>query len=359
MHPHPDPELVDKLARIIHNTQAGATHAEWSQVSTGHAGRIHYPDGRLPLPVEAVEVFQQLRETMRSPEQGVWFSARINLDEDPTFTPNYTERVFWNSPSLLTPPDEDPIPTAAQCLAEMRRNPREPEFHPPWLAPRVDDSGEFTRLRQALTEHGVPQGLVRLPGEQHLTFEGAVLVRALESMYSIDVFDYGQLHHVDTETSARAAGAVAWSYLTAPLPQPVVMAAEEVESRARGAEDAYRRLSAQIAAAGPGGVQIGLATGVPYDRWGGVDGLYMFAWNTPHELRSLPPSATDDGARRVALIANEPLEVQAEHAPAWFDQPGGGIRFRTPEPIRDLVHRGVLSLITQTHHVTTPPAAGG
>src|SRR5699024_4937020 len=89
-----------------------------------------------------------------------------------------------------------------------------------------------------------------------------------------------------------------------------------------------------------------LATGLPYDRLGGLDGLYFHLWNTPWEQRSLPDTAWAPGAVQVVFVAARAVEVQAELAPAWFDQPGGGLRFRVQPPargVRDLLQSGVLA----------------
>lgn len=353
MHPPTPADLVTELAAVLRASAAelGASEgepvvAEWSQVSTSHAGRIHIDGERHALPVAAVGLFQQIRERMTDDTHGAWLSARITLDDEPVFIPNYSKRVYWNSPAMFIAPDEAaPIPTDEEWTAELRRHPRAPDFVPAWVAVRVTDSREFDQLRQALTGAGVPQAAVRLPGESHTTFEGAILVRSLEGLYSVDVFDYGQLHHLGTARQEREAGMIAWNYLTAPMPMPVMLTPGEVEQRAHSALAPYEALRQRIVAAGPGGVVTNLAPGIPYDRWGTIDGLYIYAWATPTQERSLPPTALGEGALRVGLVANRPVPVQAELVPAWFDQPGGGIRFRLQRPVRDYVRAGELSVL--------------
>lgn len=352
MPPAPAPALIAELARVLraHAPAARAITAEWSQVATAHAGRIYLDGERSPLPATATDIFHRLREQMRDEEHGAWFSARISLPPapggEPDFEANYSERVYWNSSTLLSAPTGlDPVPTDADWAAELRRHPRAPHRVPEWLAvpdPRTD---EFSSLRAALERIGLPLPAVRLPGEEHPTFEGALLVRRLESVFSVDIFDYGQLHHLGTATTERQAGLLAWNYLSAPLPAPMAATTAEVTARAQAAQAGYHDLRARITAAGVGGVVTNLAPGVPFDRWGGLDGLYLWAWDTAIEQRSLPPSATSGGAVRVGFVANQPVAVQAEFTPPWFDQPGGGIRFRMQQPLRDLVRSGEMAVV--------------
>ena len=148
-------------------------------------------------------------------------------------------------------------------------------------------------------------------------------MRELSGGYSIDIFDYGQLHHLATEPDARSAGLHAWNYLSSPLPDPVSLSPTEVDHRVHAAAAGYSELGARIQAAGAGGIATNLAVGVPFDRWGGIDGFYLFAWQTPVPQRSLPPSAAVDGAARVGFIAAHPVPVQAEFAPRGSTNPAG------------------------------------
>lgn len=322
--------------------------AEWSQVATGFAGRAHVGTERHALSPAASQLFSRIHQDMRDEARGVWISAEITVppEGEAVFTPNYSERVYWNSPSMRTAPeDADPVPTDEDWAAEFRRNPRAPEHMPAWVETYEVDTGEFTLLRQALNRARVPLRAVRLPGEHHPTFEGAVLVREVDRTFSVDVFDYGQLHHLGASDGEREAGMIAWNYLAGSMPSPVGLSPSDVEQRARAAHGPYADLARRIQRAGPGGVVTNLAPGVPYDRWGWIDGLYLFPWATPLEQRSLPPTAASDGAVRIGVIGNHPIPVQAEFTPAWFDQAGGGIRFKLGEPVRDLVRSGALSLI--------------
>lgn len=354
MHPPIPSELVAELAHILrahapeHSTPGIDVAAEWSQVAASHAGRMYLGGERDSLPSAATALFQQIHQLMRDSTHGAWFSARIEVPAtagEATFTPNYSQRVFWNSPSMLQPPTVAPIPADAEWTLELQRHPRAPEFVPPWIAVQATDTSEFTLLRESLKNAGIPTAAVRLPGETHPTFEGAILVRAVSNAFSVDVFDYGQLHHLGTAATERSAGLIAWNYLTAQMPTPLALSRNDVEQRAASAHAPYQELRQRILAAGPGGVVTNLAPGIPYDRWGTIDGLYLFAWATPTDQRALPPSAIDADALRVGVIANRPISVQAEITPSWFDQAGGGIRFRMPSPVRDLIRAGDLSVI--------------
>src|SRR5699024_1467287 len=111
---------------ILRNEASAPVSAEWSQAATSHAGRIYAGGARYPLPREAAEVFRELHEQMRDEVRGVWFSARIDLPDPadgepgtPLFTANYSQRVYWNSDSMLTPPQSAaPIPSDAEWSAE-------------------------------------------------------------------------------------------------------------------------------------------------------------------------------------------------------------------------------------------------
>src|SRR5690625_3774577 len=241
----PNPELLAALATTIRGAAGdaaasgdGSLVAEWSQVATAHAGRIYVGSQRVALPEDAVALFRELREQMSDERRGSWFSARLELNSTGAadFTANYTERVFWNGTTMLAPPQGEPVPGDAEWTAELRRHPRAPENVPAWITAEVPDLGEFTRLRSALDEAGLPRAAVRLPGEGHLTFEGALLVREHDAgTFSIDIFDYGQLHHLGTATGAGAARELAWTYLTSPLPGVTRLPAAEIAERLRAA----------------------------------------------------------------------------------------------------------------------------
>src|SRR5699024_7107723 len=142
-----------------------------------------------------------------------------------------------------------PIPSDAEWSAELRRHPRAPQFVPTWISARPDTSTEFGDLRTALEKAGLPRGAARLPGEDHVTFEGALLVRELSVCVSVAIFADRQLPHLRTDPNPRSAALHAWTYLSSPLPDPVSPSPAEVDQRVRAAVAAYSELGARIQAA--------------------------------------------------------------------------------------------------------------
>ncbi|QGH70631.1 TNT domain-containing protein [Pseudactinotalea sp. HY158] len=356
--PAADPALIGALAAAVRSQadaqpagEAGeAVSAEWSQAGSDHAGRLYTPAGRHPLGDDAVEAFGRLREAMTSPARGAWLSARIDVPADgpAEFTANFGQRPWWNAagPSMLVPGDPGlaPHPPAEHWLAELMRHPRSREHWPTWL-PWQDPLAEYARLREALDRAGVPRGAVRLPGEVHPYFEGAVVIRPIgHAVATAELTDYGQSVRLGDGTPAQMCRLV-WDYVMSPLPPPLPLPAPDAAARMQAAAPALSALAARIRAAGPGGIATDLAPGLLFDRIGTLDGLYIYGWQAPLESRSLPSTATGAGATRVVFISRLAVPVQAELVPPWFGLPGGALRLRALDErttVRDLVRGGAL-----------------
>lgn len=358
--PVPDPGLLRALADALAaagGDRATRVEAEWSQAGTQHSGRAYLTDAdgvrRIPLPDDAVAAFAALRAQMSGPALGAWLSAHIVVTPgaEPVLEANYDRRPAWNSPttSMLDTPDEPIVPTEDRWLVDLKRHPRDRAHIPAWLAPDAVEGEAVAELRAALDGAGVPRAAVVLPGEPPApTFEGTLeVVRYSPSHYAVRISDYGQHHLLGEYRSERQACLALWQYLTQPLPGPVRTTQAELAARAQGAQRSYGDLYARLRNVGRGGILTNLAVGVPYDRFGGPDGLYFFAWGTPWEQRSLPPTANAAGARFVTFVALRPVEIQAEIVEPWFGQPGGGIRFHVEggKAVRDLVREQVLALV--------------
>ncbi|CAM3549672.1 TNT domain-containing protein [Occultella aeris] len=330
---------------------------EWSQAGTQHSGRAYLTDTghAAPRPVRvpdaAVGALAALRAHMSAARKGTWLSAAASMTPPGSLdvSYNYDRRPYWNSTtgSMLDAPEEPPVPTDEKWLADLRRHPRERDLVPAWLTPDHVEGEEAARLRAALGTIGHPQRGVVLPGDDpNAALEGTIeVVRYGPRHYGVQIEDYGQHELLAEHFTERDACATVWGYLTAPVPQPLQIPTEELAQRAQAAQRSYTDLHARLMQAGPGGIITNLAAGVPYDRIGVLDGLYFYPWRTPWEQRSLPPAAAGEGAREIILMAMQPVEVQAEIVPPWFDQPGGGIRFHVEgkgRGVRDLVRAGVL-----------------
>lgn len=359
--PGPDASLLRGLAdALIAAAGQGWSRidAEWSQAGTQHSGRAYVTgaDGvehRVAMADGAVAAFAALRAQMATPTAGAWLSARAVLTPgaEPLLEPNFDRRPAWNSTttSMLDLPDEPSVPTEDRWLADLKRHPRDRAHLPAWLAPDAVEGEAVAELRAALDAYGVPRAAVVLPGEPAgPAFEGALeVVRYSPSHHALRVTDYGQHHLLGEYRSERQACLGLWHYLSGPMPPPLRITRAELAQRNAAAQRSYADLHARLRNVGAGGILTNLAVGVPYDRFGGPDGLYFFPLGTAWEQRSLPPTANAPGASFVTLVALRPVEIQAEIVAPWFGQPGGGIRFHVEggRAVRDLVREQVLALI--------------
>ncbi|HLS14315.1 MAG TPA: TNT domain-containing protein [Beutenbergiaceae bacterium] len=348
--------VLDEVAATLREVRgsAGWAQVEWSQAGTQHSGRLWVAgDGELrraQLPDALTAALARLRVAMVDPARGAWLSALVQVDADDAvrLETNYFQRPYWNSTtdSMLDRPAGAAVPDEARWAADLRRYPRDREHQLSWLAAESIEGEAAAGLRSALDRAGHPRGGVTLPGEVGDGFEGTIdVVRYSARHYGLQLSDYGQHEFLAEFPSEAQACQAAWTYLTTPIPAPTPIGVGELQQRAQGAQHAYADLHRRLVHAGPGGIVTNLAAGVPFDRIGVLDGLYFFAWNTPWPQRALPDSAHGPGAQQIVLMATAPVEAQAEIVPAWFGQPGGGIRFRVQAPgrgIRDLVRGGVL-----------------
>lgn len=367
VHPAPAPDGVPELvAAVAAALAAGAGTgwtrlvAEWSQAGVQHSGRllVTTPDGvrRESVPPAAVDALAELRRRTADPVRGAWLSARVEVEpgQAPRYEPNHDRRPLWTSSGVSMLDDDattgPPVPDDARWLADLRRYPRDRAHVPTWLVPDAVDGEETARLRAALDSSGMPPGAVLLPGEDpDRAFEGTVeLVHHGPGHWAVRVDDYGQHQHLGDHRTERDACLALWQYVSSPLPTALRMPLAEVQQRAATAAPAFGQLGERLGNVGLGGMITNLAVGVPFDRFGGLDGLYFFGWGTPWEQRSLPPTANQPGGRFVTLMALQPVEVQAEVVPPWFDQPGGGIRFHVEgraRGVRDLVREQLLAVV--------------
>lgn len=83
-----------------------------------------------------------------------------------------------------------------------------------------------------------------------------------------------------------------------------------------------------------------LPVGTRLDRFGGPRGRYLAPEGTPFTQRALAPSSLNEPyyAYRVA----KPLPVEAGPAAPAFDQPGGGVQYKTGPNIETLIRDGYL-----------------
>ena len=83
-----------------------------------------------------------------------------------------------------------------------------------------------------------------------------------------------------------------------------------------------------------------LPEGTRIDRYGSDFGTYTSPEGTPYEMRSVAPGT---GQKPYSVFeVQSPLEVQSSEVAPWFVQPGGGIQYKLPESVDDLLEAGVL-----------------
>jgi hypothetical protein len=98
------------------------------------------------------------------------------------------------------------------------------------------------------------------------------------------------------------------------------------------------------AATSPGGfwgapVQDTLSPGTVISRYGGEGGTYASPAGTPFSARALPPA--QEALGESLYTVTQPLDVDAGIA-AWWQGGGGGIQYRLPASVSELLESGFL-----------------
>lgn len=84
-----------------------------------------------------------------------------------------------------------------------------------------------------------------------------------------------------------------------------------------------------------------LMPGQTIDRYGGSGYSRFFSpQGTPDWARSLPPGTAGQPLRTFEVV--KPFEVQSGTVAPWFNQPGGGLQYRTPVNLDTLLNRGII-----------------
>jgi RHS repeat-associated protein len=83
-----------------------------------------------------------------------------------------------------------------------------------------------------------------------------------------------------------------------------------------------------------------LKPGEIVDRYGGKGGTFVSPDNTPFPQRSLPPNSESRPYRRCEIL--KPIDVEMGIVAPWFDQPGGGIQYKLPKSITELISEGYI-----------------
>jgi hypothetical protein len=84
-----------------------------------------------------------------------------------------------------------------------------------------------------------------------------------------------------------------------------------------------------------------LMPGQTINRYGGSGYSRFFSpQGTPPWARSLPPGTAGQSLRTFEVV--KPFEVQSGTVAPWFNQPGGGLQFRTPVNLDTLLKHGII-----------------
>jgi hypothetical protein len=88
-----------------------------------------------------------------------------------------------------------------------------------------------------------------------------------------------------------------------------------------------------------------LMPGQTIDRYGGSGVSRFFSpQGTADWARSLPPGTTVQPLRTFEVV--KPFEVQSGTVAPWFNQPGGGLQYRSPVQLEILLKRGIIKEVT-------------
>jgi RHS repeat-associated protein len=88
-----------------------------------------------------------------------------------------------------------------------------------------------------------------------------------------------------------------------------------------------------------------LMPGQTIDRYGGSGYSRFFSpQGTADWARSLPPGTAGQPLRTFEVV--KPFEVESGTVAPWFNQPGGGLQYRTPVNLDTLLKRGIINEVT-------------
>jgi filamentous hemagglutinin len=97
-------------------------------------------------------------------------------------------------------------------------------------------------------------------------------------------------------------------------------------------------------------VQETLPVGAKLDRFGGNGGDFFAPKGSSFGERALPPASLSREYKEFEVI--RPLPVLSGKAAPWFDQPGGGIQYTSPNgmasyTVQDLIRDGYIKEVVK------------
>lgn len=205
-------------------------------------------------------------------------------------------------------------------------------------------------VRAELRGAGVAEEAVVLPTEEHLGWEGALVVsQPADGRWTIATVDDGRARPLRREATAENIAVALVAYLLPSLP-----AAQEITAAEREALLSARTsdLSDLVARVRDGGdLLIDVPAGVLLDRVGALDGYRLHPSGTSFEARSLPPTVLRQPLHTVVTAAE--VRMRVGDTPPWFGRAGGGLRFEIENRavgVRDLVREGALRVIVSAEN---------
>lgn len=201
----------------------------------------------------------------------------------------------------------------------------------------------WAEVRQNLRERGIDDAAVRLPEDDGIAWEGALVVGSDASgRWTLDTVDYGRARQLLTRASAGEIVTALYQYALSPMPAPLDLPEPERDRMLAWAAPHILELAAQNAR----DLLIELPAGLLVDRIGALDGIFLYPTGTSFEARSLPPSALSQPLQK--FLTTGSFQVRATVTPPWFGREGGGVRFAIEDPsmgVRDLAREGQLRQI--------------
>ena len=83
-----------------------------------------------------------------------------------------------------------------------------------------------------------------------------------------------------------------------------------------------------------------LQPGTKIDRYGDTSGIFAAPKGTSFNERSLAPGSENSPYNAYEVI--RPFDVQAGTTAPWFDQPGGGMQYKLPMSVKELIMQGYI-----------------
>ena len=84
--------------------------------------------------------------------------------------------------------------------------------------------------------------------------------------------------------------------------------------------------------------------GDSFDRYGSRGGRFVAPVGTPYSSRALAPGSNFSTYEK--YIVNKPFDAYTGFTAPWFCQPGGGIQYKLPMTIQELIDAGYISVIS-------------